>query len=137
MFEYGVIPIINENDVISTYELEFGDNDTLSAYIAKLIGAQLLIILSDIDGFYDANPAENSRASVIPVINEITDDIIALAGGAGSRRGTGGMITKLKAAQIVCDAGIDMVITNGAVPENIYDVLDGKNVGTLFCRKKN
>lgn len=136
MFEYGVIPIINENDVISTYELEFGDNDTLSAYIAKLIGAQLLIILSDIDGFYDANPAENSSASVIPVINEITDDIIALAGGAGSRRGTGGMITKLKAAQIVCDAGIDMVITNGAVPENIYDVLDGKNVGTLFCRKK-
>ena len=89
MFEYGVIPIVNENDVISTYELEFGDNDTLSAYIAKLVEAQLLIILSDIDGFYDANPSDNPDAEVIPLITEIDEEIESLAGGAGSRRGTG------------------------------------------------
>ena len=133
MFEYGVIPIVNENDVISTYELEFGDNDTLSANIAELIGAQLLVILSDIDGFYDANPNENPNAEIIPVIRGIDEKIIALAGGAGSRRGTGGMRTKLKAAEIVNAAGIDMIITNGAEPERIYDIFEGKHVGTLFC----
>lgn len=136
MFEYGVIPIVNENDVISAYELEFGDNDTLSAHIAKLVDAQLLIILSDIDGFYDANPTENPSASLIHVISEIDDRIEALAGGAGSRRGTGGMRTKLKAAQIASAAGIDMIIANGNFPERIYDVLDGKPVGTLFTSSK-
>ncbi len=137
MFEYGVIPIINENDVISTYELEFGDNDTLSAYIAELIDAQLLIILSDIDGFYNDNPSENPDAEIIPVIEKIDESIIALAGGAGSRRGTGGMKTKLKAAGIVNNAGIDMIITNGATPEKIYDIFEGKEVGTLFCAAKS
>lgn len=132
MFEYGVIPIVNENDVISTYELEFGDNDTLSAYIAKLVDAQLLIILSDIDGLYDSNPQENSDAKLIPVVEKVDESIYAIAGGAGSRRGTGGMVTKLKAAEIVNAVGIDMIISNGASPEKIYDVFDGKSVGTLF-----
>lgn len=132
MFEYGVIPIVNENDVISAYELEFGDNDTLSAYIAKLVNAQLLIILSDIDGLFDKNPAESPDARLIPVVEGVTDSTRALAGGAGSRRGTGGMITKLNAAEIVNRNGIDMIITNGATPEKIYDIFDGKPVGTLF-----
>ena len=132
MFGYGVIPIVNENDVISTYELEFGDNDTLSAYIAKLVEAELLIILSDIDGLYDKNPAENSDAKLIPVVDRITEETYALAGGAGSRRGTGGMVTKLKAAEIITPLGIDMIITNGACPERIYDIFDGKQTGTLF-----
>ncbi len=137
MFEYGVIPIVNENDVISTYELEFGDNDTLSAYIAELVEAEMLIILSDIDGLFDANPAENPNASLIPVVEKLNDEIYSLAGGAGSRRGTGGMITKLKAAEIVTPKGIDMIITNGASPERIYDIFDGNTVGTLFVGKVN
>lgn len=135
MFEYGVIPIVNENDVISAYELEFGDNDTLAAHIAKLVNAQLLIILSDIDGFYDADPTKNPDASIIPIITEIDTRIEALAGGAGSRRGTGGMRTKLNAAEIVMPEGIDMIISNGNAPERIYDILDGKPVGTLFTAK--
>ncbi|MBR5155936.1 MAG: glutamate 5-kinase [Clostridia bacterium] len=137
MFRYGVIPIVNENDVISTYELEFGDNDTLSAYIAELVEAELLIILSDIDGLFDKNPAENPDAKLIPCVRELDDSITALAGGAGSRRGTGGMITKLKAAEIVTEKGIDMIITNGAHPEGIYDIFDGKSIGTLFVGKGN
>lgn len=136
MFEYGVIPIVNENDVISTYELEFGDNDTLSAYVALLVDADALILLSDIDGFYDGNPVTDKDAKVIPEISEIDEKIISLAGGAGTNRGTGGMKTKISAAKMVTDAGIDMYITNGAHPENIYDILDGKQTGTLF-KKKN
>ena len=132
MFEYGVIPIVNENDVISTYELEFGDNDTLSAYIAELVEAELLIILSDIDGLFDSNPAENPNAKLIPVVEKIDEGTRSLAGGAGSRRGTGGMITKLNAAEIVTQKGIHMIITNGAEPERIYDILEGKQIGTLF-----
>ena len=136
MFEYGVIPIVNENDVISTYELEFGDNDTLSAYIAKLIEAELLVILSDIDGLYDSNPQVNSDAKLIPVVEKVDESVYAIAGGAGSRRGTGGMVTKLKAAEIVNPAGIDMIITNGAYPERVYDIFDGKQTGTLFVGEK-
>ncbi len=136
MFDYGVIPIVNENDVISTYELEFGDNDTLSAYIALLVEAELLVILSDIDGLFDSNPAENLDAKLIPVVEELTDEITSLAGGAGSRRGTGGMITKLKAAELVTKEGIHMIITNGAEPEKIYDIFEGKQVGTLFVGDK-
>ncbi len=132
MFEYGVIPIVNENDVISTYELEFGDNDTLSAYIAELVEADLLILLSDIDGLFDKNPATCPEAKIIPVVNKIDETIYSVAGGAGSRRGTGGMLTKLKAAELVTPKGIDMIISNGAYPERIYDIFDGKQVGTLF-----
>ena len=135
MFEYGVIPIVNENDVISTYEIEFGDNDTLSAYVAELVDADLLVILSDIDGFYNSNPAENPDAKLIPVVDEINDEILSLAGGAGTKRGTGGMQTKLSAAKIVMEKGIDMIIANGARIENIYDIVDGKSVGTLFKAK--
>ncbi len=136
MFEYGVIPIVNENDVISTYELEFGDNDTLSAHIAKLVDAELLIILSDIDGLYDSNPQTNPDAKLIPVVDRIDEKIYAIAGGAGSRRGTGGMVTKLKAAEIVNPEGIDMIITNGAYPERIYDIFEGKSAGTIFKGSK-
>lgn len=132
MFRYGVIPIVNENDVISSYELELGDNDTLSAYIAELVEAELLVILSDIDGLFDSNPAENPNAELIPVVREINSEIAATAGGAGSRRGTGGMITKLRAAEIVTAKGIDMIIANGASPERLYDIFEGKTIGTLF-----
>lgn len=134
MLEYGVIPIVNENDVISTYEIEIGDNDTLSAYVARLVDADLLIILSDIDGFYNGDPSlEESK--LISVVEEITPEILKCAGGAGSRRGTGGMQTKLKAAEIIHDNGIDMIITNGNRPENLYDIVEGKSVGTLFKGK--
>ncbi len=132
MFEYGVIPIVNENDVISTYELEFGDNDTLSAHIAKLVDAELLIILSDIDGLYDSNPQTNPDAKLITMVEKVDDNTYAIAGGAGSSRGTGGMVTKLKAAEIVNSEGIDMIITNGAHPERIYGIFEGKQTGTLF-----
>lgn len=131
MIDYGVVPIVNENDVISTYEIEFGDNDTLSAYVAKLVEADLLVILSDIDGFYDGNPSDKT-SKIIPVINKITDEIKQCAGGEGTRRGTGGMITKLKAAELVSSCGIDMIITNGAVPENLYKIINSEQVGTLF-----
>lgn len=136
MLKYGVIPIVNENDVISTYELEFGDNDTLSAHIAVLLNAELLIVLSDIDGLFDSNPSENPSAKLIPVVEEIRDEISAAAGGAGSRRGTGGMVTKLKAAELVTKEGIHMIITNGASPERIYDIFEGKPTGTLFVGKQ-
>ncbi|MBQ9756900.1 MAG: glutamate 5-kinase [Clostridia bacterium] len=137
MFDYGVIPIVNENDVISTYELEFGDNDTLSAYIAELVGADLLILLSDIDGLFDKDPSMGADAKVIPVVEKIDEKIYSIAGGAGTKRGTGGMLTKLKAAEIVTPKGIDMIITNGAHPERIYDIFDGKQVGTLFAGHNN
>ena len=132
MIDYGVVPIVNENDVISTYEIEFGDNDTLSAYVACLLDADMLVVLSDIDGFFTSNPAECDDAELIPIITEITDDIKQHAGGTGTRRGTGGMRTKLKAAEIVTHSGIDMVITNGANPENLYKLAAGERVGTLF-----
>ncbi len=132
MFEYGVVPVVNENDVISTYELEFGDNDTLSAYVSLLVEADALILLSDIDGFYNGNPNTDKNAAVIPEIDVIDEEILSLAGGAGTKRGTGGMKTKLNAAQMVTEKGIDMYITNGARPENIYDILEGKKIGTLF-----
>lgn len=135
MLDYGVIPIVNENDVISTYEIEFGDNDTLSAYVARLVKADMLVIMSDIDGFYDGDPS-NPDSKLISVVEEITPQILNCAGGAGSRRGTGGMQTKLKAAEIVREDGIDMIITNGSEPENLYDIIEGKSVGTLFKGKR-
>ena len=131
MIGYRVIPIVNENDVISTYEIEFGDNDTLSAYVAQLVNADLLVIMSDIDGFYDGNPTD-PESKLIPVVEEITEEIKSCARGEGTRRGTGGMITKLKAAEIVCGHNIDMVITNGAKPDNLYRIVKGENIGTYF-----
>lgn len=135
LLKLGVIPIINENDTVSTEELEFGDNDTLSAIVAKLVRADLLVILSDIEGLYDEDPKNNKNAKLIPIVKEITKDIEALAGGAGSNCGTGGMFTKISAAKIATRAGIDMVIASGENPEGIYDILEGKQVGTLFVAK--
>jgi len=132
LLDLGVIPIVNENDVISTEQIEFGDNDTLSATVSTLVDADLLIILSDIDGLYDSDPRENENAKLISVVEKIDDSIEALAGGAGSDRGTGGMITKIHAAKTANESGIDMLIANGADPDVLYDILDGKLIGTLF-----
>lgn len=132
----GVIPIINENDTVATEEIEFGDNDTLAALVASSVGADLLVLLSDIDGLYTADPHKDPEASLIPEVYEITDDIRALGGGAGSALGTGGMVTKIRAAEIATAAGCDMVITNGAYPELLYNVMDGNLAGTKFYAKR-
>ena len=135
LFEFGAIPVINENDSIAVEEIVFGDNDTLSAMVAKLVNADALIILSDIDGLYSGNPREDENAYLIPVVEEISDELMAIAGTKGSTRGTGGMVTKLHAAQIAMDAGIDTVVMNGAQPEDIYRLLDGRQIGTYFKAK--
>lgn len=132
LFEFGVIPIVNENDSTTTDEIEFGDNDTLSALTAKLLAADMLIILSDINGLYDKNPNEYADAKLIHRVSVIDQSIYQMAGGAGSRMGTGGMKTKVDAARIATEAHIDMVIMNGSDPTDLYQVLDGKTVGTLF-----
>lgn len=136
LFTYNVIPIVNENDSVAVEELVYGDNDTLSAVTAKLVCADILIILSDIDGLYDKNPQEDESAKLIPVVHEITQEIEKAAGGSGSAVGTGGMATKIAAAKIAVESGIDMVIVNGKNPELIYSVLDGKPEGTLFLGKE-
>lgn len=136
LFEWGVVPIINENDVISTAEIKFGDNDTLSDVVAELVNADILIILSDIDGLYDKDPAKYSDAKLVPCVYEITDEIMASAGSEGTSRGTGGMVTKLIAAKHAMDAGIEMVIANGKNPKIIYDILEDKAVCTRFKPKK-
>ena len=132
LLEMGVIPIINENDTVTTKEIEFGDNDTLSALVAVSVCADLLVILSDIDGLYTANPKTDPSAVLIPHVYELTDKIIALGGDAGSELGTGGMSTKLKAARIVTSGGCDMVIANGSRPLCLYDIAEGGDVGTRF-----
>jgi len=128
----GILPIVNENDTVATDEIEFGDNDSLSALVATLIHADLLILLSDIEGLYDADPKKNPEATLISLVETIDEDILAKAGGAGSNRGTGGMATKLKAAQIATSAHIDMVIALGSQPEIITNILQGEDIGTLF-----
>ena len=137
LFDYGAVPIVNENDCVAVDEIVYGDNDSLSAIVAKLINADALIILTDIDGLYDDNPNENEDAKLISQVDEITDELIAVAGGHGSRFSTGGMVTKLHAAQIAMDAGIDTIVMNGAAPESIYKALDGKQIGTFFTGKKD
>lgn len=139
LLEMGVIPIVNENDSVSCTEIEsadrlFGDNDMLSAVVASLCKADRLIILSDIDGLYDKDPRFYPDAKLIEKVETVDDAVFALAGGAGSRRGTGGMKTKLRAAKLAAFQGIDTVITNGKRPEALYDIVEGKSVGTLFCR---
>lgn len=136
LLELAVLPIINENDTVATEEIAFGDNDTLSAKIAVSIGADLLVLLSDIDGLYTADPHKDKSAKLIPEVYELTDDIVSLAGEAGTKLGTGGMETKLRAAKIVTEAGCDMIITNGERPERLYDITDGIKVGTRFFAKK-
>ena len=137
LLEFGVLPIVNENDTIATSEIKVGDNDTLSAIVATSANADLLILLSDIDGLYTADPHKSADASLIPVVTEINDDIRNLAGAAGTARGTGGMVTKLHAAKLCMDAGIDMIIANGSNPDVLYDIFDGKSVGTRFTGKEN
>ena len=137
---WGVLPVINENDAVAIDEIgihtTIGENDTLSAIVARLVDADLLVLLSDIDGLYTADPRTNPDATLIPQVDAITEDILALAGGAGSALGSGGMATKLKAASLAMDAGIDMMITNGEDPEILYALLEGKSVGTRFVGRK-
>ena len=133
----GIIPIINENDTISTYEIEFGDNDTLSANVATLIDADLLVLLSDIDGLYSADPKKVGCAEIIRTVKTITPELEKLASGSGTSFGTGGMITKISAAKICQEANIDTVITNGNDPSIVFDLLDGKEIGTHFVANNN
>ena len=130
--EIGIQTTIGENDTVATDEIIIGDNDTLAAIVAKSIHADLLILLSDIQGLYTADPKRDPTATLIPVVEAITPEILSLAGGAGSSLGSGGMATKLRAAQIAMDAGIDMVIVNGENPDILYDAVAGKAVGTRF-----
>ncbi|MBR4096313.1 MAG: glutamate 5-kinase [Oscillospiraceae bacterium] len=137
LISHNVIPVVNENDTVAIdeLELELGENDSLAALVAIMSHSDMLVILSDIDGLFDGNPKDNPDAKLIPVVNEITDDIRGLAGGAGSGLGTGGMITKIHAAEIAMGAGIDMAILNGRNPSVLYDLFDGKDVGTIFTSK--
>lgn len=132
LFEYGAIPVVNENDSVAVEEIVFGDNDSLSAHVAKLVEADTLVILTDIDGLFSANPREDESARLISSVDRITDEILALAGGSGTSRGTGGMVTKLHAGEIATVAGIDTVVMNGSDPEDIYKLLDGRQIGTHF-----
>ncbi len=134
LIDRGVIPIVNENDTVAIdeLELEFGENDSLAAHVGIFSRADMLIILSDIDGLYDGNPRENPNARLISEVHKIDDKIRSLAGGAGSGLGTGGMITKINAAEIAMSAGMDMAILNGRNPAVLYDFFDGKKVGTVF-----
>ena len=136
LISLGVIPIINENDTVAIdeLELEVGENDSLAAIVANLAKADLLIIMSDIDGLYDEDPHKNPAAHLIPVVHEIDESVRALAGGAVTRLGTGGMVTKLNAVEIAYDAGIDVVLMNGKHPKRLYDLFADKQVGTLFCK---
>ncbi len=136
LLELGAIPIINENDTVVTDEIIIGDNDTLSAIVANVVKADLLIILSDIDGLFTADPHKDSNAKLIHKVCEITPEIKAMTGSAGSKLGTGGMKTKLNAAALVTENGIDMVIANGSNAEILYDIVGGKEVGTRFYGKE-
>ena len=136
LLELGVLPIINENDTVATTEIAVGDNDTLGAIVSVCAKAELLVLLSDIDGLYTADPHKCADARLITTVEALTDDIRALAGDKGSSLGTGGMKTKLNAAEICMGAGCDMVIANGAEPSLLYRIADGEAVGTRFVAKK-
>ena len=136
LLQLGALPIINENDTVGTKEIVIGDNDTLAAIVAESVKADLLILLSDIDGLYTADPRTDPNATLIHRITKLDDRIMALAGGCGTKRGTGGMVTKLQAARICMSCGCEMVIANGNNPDNLYDILDGKDVGTKFMEMR-
>lgn len=140
LLDKGIVPIVNENDTVSIDEIEnivkFGDNDQLSAIVAGLIKADLLVILSDIDGFYDSNPKENENAKLLEEVEKITEELEECAGGAGTNLGTGGMITKLLAGKIAEKYDVDMVLANGEEPSILKKVINGENIGTLFIGKK-
>ena len=132
LLELGVVPVINENDTVATEEIVIGDNDTLAARVAQSVGAQMLILLSDIDGLYTADPHTNPEAKLLPVVRRVDADIKILAGVSSTTQGTGGMVTKLRAAEICLDCGCEMVIANGNNPAALYDIVEGKPVGTRF-----
>lgn len=136
LLSMGVIPIINENDTVTTDEIRFGDNDTLAAIVAANVQCDLLILLSDIDGLYDADPRVNPAARLLRHVPAITPEIEALAGQHNSTLGTGGMVTKLSAAKLCIASGVEMIIANGSDPNVLYDILDGKPIGTVFGEKK-
>ena len=136
LLELQALPIINENDTVATEEIVIGDNDTLAAIVARSVEAELLVLLSDIDGLYTADPHKDPNAARIPRVESVDGEILALAGGSSTELGTGGMATKLQAAKICLEAGCDMIITNGDRPSVLYDILDGKQVGTLFTEKR-
>ena len=138
LIEHNIIPVVNENDTVAIDELELavGENDSLAAHVGMFCHADLLIIMSDIDGFFDGDPRSNPDAKLIPVVDKIDDRIRALAGDAVSGLGSGGMITKINAAEIAMDAGFDMAIINGRNPNILYDLFDGKQVGTVFLANK-
>jgi glutamate 5-kinase len=135
LIELGVLPVVNENDTVATNEIAVGDNDTLGALVATSVGAELLVLLSDIDGLYTSDPRKNSDARLIPEVRELTPEILAAAGEKGSALGTGGMETKLNAARICMEQGTDMIIANGGKPELLYDIVEGATVGTRFVGK--
>ena len=135
LLELGALPILNENDTIATDEIVIGDNDTLAAIVAQSVKADLLVLLSDIDGLYTADPHSNPDAKLIHHVHKIDSAIMALAGVSSTSLGTGGMVTKLRAAEICLSCGCDMVIANGQNPDLLYDILDGKQVGTKFTEK--
>ena len=138
LLKMGVIPIVNENDTVATYELEIGDNDTLSAVVAALIGADLLILLSDIDGLYTDDPRKNKNAKFIDLVDHLDDELMSMGkASTGSSVGTGGMNTKLIAAKIATSAGADMVIANSADIRIIHRIMDGRNLGTMFVAHKD
>jgi glutamate 5-kinase len=139
LLNYGVIPIVNENDTVSTdeLELEFGDNDTLSAIVASVIDADLLILMSDIDGLYTDDPHKNPDATFIDVVEELTDELCSMGKGSSSSVGTGGMATKLSAAKIATNSGTDMLIANGEDVYIINEIMEGKSIGTLFKQRKS
>lgn len=134
LLELNALPVINENDTVATEEIVIGDNDTLAAIVAKSVKAELLVLLSDIDGLYTADPHTHKDARRIPLVEEMNDSIRILGGGSSSSQGTGGMGTKLLAADICMSCGCDMVIANGADPDNLYGILEGKDIGTRFRR---
>ncbi|WP_297631673.1 glutamate 5-kinase [uncultured Clostridium sp.] len=140
LLDMKILPVVNENDTVSIDEIEnivrFGDNDNLSAIVSTLVNADLLIILSDIDGFYDKDPRSNEDAKLLDVIEKITEEIEEAAGGAGTEFGTGGMITKVMAAKTANKAGVNMVLANGEDPNVVIDILEGKNIGTVFLKGK-
>lgn len=137
LLNMGVIPIVNENDTVSTEEIEFGDNDNLSAVVTALTHSDLLILLSDIDGLYTDDPNKNPDATLISIVNEIDQTLLNMAKGSASDFGTGGMATKIGAARIATDSGADMIIANGMDFGILYDIMDGNNIGTLFLAHKN
>ena len=136
LLEKGCIPIVNENDSVSYEGIEFGGNDLLAAYVAEIAKADLLINMSDVDGLYDANPRTNPNAKLIARVDRLDDAILQMAGGAGTERGTGGMKAKIEAAILASNAGIPSMIVNGANPEILYDIMDGKPCGTFFAAEQ-